>query len=85
MKIQYRDSAVFLDGPPPDKWIDGELVKDATAIQHEDGSYLSVQPNGSFEHRPEVGPWETCHLSLGNNTVTYDATGISYLIPIRGR
>ena len=85
MNIKYRNSAVFLDGAVPEVWHDGELVNNNTAIQNTDGTYLSVQPDGTQQTRTALGPWEACTLNAGNNTVTYAGTGIAYPVPIRGR
>lgn len=85
MNIAYRNSALFLDTVVPEQWLPGVLVNGNTAIQHEDGSYLSVQPDGSFQTRQAVGPWETCTLDASANLVKFAATGLCYPIPIRGR
>lgn len=85
MNIKYRSAAVFLDGAQPEFWLDGSLVSGNSAIQNPDSTFLSVQPDGTFQTRTSIGAWETCSLSASNNTVTYAATGISYVIPIRGR
>ena len=85
MDIQYRNSVVFLDGAVPEQWINGTLVNGNTAIQNSDGSFLSIQPDGTQQTRPVIGPWESCSLSANANTVIYAATGISYPLPIRGR
>lgn len=85
MNIYYRNTALFLEMPGSLSWIAGTLVNGNTAIQNEDGSYLSVQPDGSFQTRNAIGPWETCTLDAGANLVKYAATGISYPIPIHGR
>ena len=85
MDIWYRNTPVFLDGGNPALWLPGRLVNGNTAIETAPGTYLSVQPDGTYQPRSSVGPWETCTLSAGNNTVTFAATGISYPIPINGR
>lgn len=86
MNISYRNSAVFLDGAFPEIWIAGTLVNGNTAIQNAaDGTYLSIQPDGTQQSRTAVGVWEACSLNLSNNTVTYAGTNIAYVIPIRGR
>lgn len=85
MNIWYRNSAVFLDGALPEQWMAGVLINSNTAIQNVDSTYLSVQPDGTQQTRTVVGPWEECTLNPSNNTVTYSGTGLSYVIPIRGR
>lgn len=85
MNIRYRNSAVFLDGEQAEVWKDGTLINGNTAIQNTDGTYLSIQPDGTQQTRTALGPWEACSLSASNNTVTYAGTGIAFVIPIRGR
>lgn len=86
MDICYRNTPVFLDSNAPSvSWLTGTLVNNNTAIQNPDSTFLSVQPDGTFQTRTAIGPWETCSLNQGNNTVTYAATGLSYVIPIKGR
>lgn len=84
MNIQYRNTPLFLDSVPP-AWTDGELVNGNTAIQISAGVYLSVQPDGSFQTRTVIGPWETCTLDSGSNLVKFAGTGVCYPVPIRGR
>lgn len=85
MNIRYRNAPVFLEGAQPETWLEGTLINGNTAIELAPGVYLSVQPDGTFQTRTAIGAWETCELNPANNTVTYKATGLAYVIPIRGR
>lgn len=85
MNIYYRNSPLFLEMPGAVRWEPGTLINGNTSIQNEDGTYLSVQPDGSFQTRTAIGPWELCTLDASANLVRYAATGITYPVPIHGR
>lgn len=64
--------------PPADGWLDDMTVTPATAFPggyvtatFPDGTVLSVQPDGRFEHRPAgtTGPYELAERA--GNTLTY--------------
>lgn len=84
MQIQYRTTVLFLDSVQP-VWNNGTLINGNTAIQHDDGTYLSIQPDGTQQTRTAIGPWEQCVLDSGSNLVKFAGTGICYPVPIRGR
>lgn len=82
MKIQYANAPVFLNDTG---FLPGETVPadGGVAVQKPNGKYLSVQPDGSYQERDAVGPWETFTVDALVN-VLHVNPGVPYSIAYRG-
>ncbi len=54
------------------------------ALQHTDGWYVSVQPDGRVEDRATVGPLERA-TRVGATLLRYSETGTDYYIVVQAR
>lgn len=85
MNIFYYSVPIgFGDG----SWLSGVLMQtpNGLGIQLADGSWLSIQPNGSYETRDGVnGTYEQLTLDPQNNIVRVTPAGLTYAIFIKGR
>lgn len=86
--LQYRSCPLFFEGAMAPTWLQGQWnVIDAThgSITMPDGEYLSVQPNGSYQGRGAVGPWETFTVDADLNLLSVTTgTGVHLKIPYCG-
>lgn len=86
MKIFYQNRPLFLL-VSPDAELPGTIVDapGGKAIQAPDGSYLSVQPDGTFQTRPAVGPWETFQFDGTANLFRTNSDGVTYVVSYRAQ
>lgn len=86
MNIQYQNAPILMN---PTAWIAGAIVQIVgdTVVQHDDGTILSVQPDGTLQTRPAGthGPWEICTLDTNLNVLHFAGTGLNFPIQVRGR
>lgn len=82
MTLQYANAPVFLGATnfQPGSTVP---VTGGVAIQKPNGKYLSVQPDGSYQERDAVGPWETFTVD-GAVNVLHVNPGVPYSIAYRG-
>jgi len=82
MTLQYANAPVFLGATD---FLPGSTVPliGGVAIQKPNGTYLSVQPDGSYQERDAVGPWETFTMD-GSVNVLHVNPGVPYSIAYRG-
>jgi len=69
--IEYANAPAFYF-PLASGYLPGESVDVGSgnvAIKKPNGKWLSVQPNGSYEDRDAVGPWETFTPDTKSNTL----------------
>lgn len=90
MKIAYRDTPLFLEGPSP-KWLDGNLVAVPGGFilaQGDDpgGRVVSCQPGGDLADRDPhtAGSYEVLTLDTNLNLLRYNP-GVRYAVVFRGR
>lgn len=86
MTIEYQN-APRLYIPEPTGYLPGETVAITTStvsVRKPNGKWLSVQPNGSYEERDAVGPWETFTLDASTNVLRVTVNSIPYVVAYRG-
>lgn len=86
MKIWYLNHPLLCPGT--DTWFSGFLSNGAVYLGDDaSGSLLSVQPDGSFQSRPNnaKGEWETCTPAATLNVLQYVVNGVPFSVPYRAR
>jgi len=84
MRIEYQNRIVGAI-PAADKWLPGDMEQAANggySITQANGNFLSVQPDGSYQDRDAVGPWET-FVSDSNLNVLRVTAGPTFAIYYR--
>lgn len=83
--LDLADRPTFLG--EPQKWIRGtytETGDDRHGVQLEDGTWLSVQPQGIYQSRPSPdGSYETFTLDADVNVLWVQPRDVRYAIPVR--
>jgi hypothetical protein len=87
-KIQYKNQCELLISGPV-SWIEGELAPcdGGYFVTNNDGTILSVQPDGSVSTRPagtNPGGYETCQIDSVINVLRFSGAGSPYALAYHG-
>jgi hypothetical protein len=81
--VIYANRPLFIS---PSGWLPGTILKVAggVVVTHDDGTVLSVQPNGAFQSRPAgtAGPYEVAEQS--GDKLIYRPNGVIYVVATVG-
>lgn len=85
MKIQYANAPCFAV-TAASGYLPGTIASDGTqqGIQRPNGSWLSVQPDGSYQERDTIGPWETVVVDPSVNVLRFPQCVVPFAVAYIG-
>lgn len=86
MNIQYANAPCFAV-TPASGYLPGEIARDTNGkqgVKKPNGKWLSPQPDGSYQDRDVVGPWETVVVDASVNVLRFPEAVVPFAVAYIG-